>query len=61
MQAVHWEPVGEKRWWIFLRCADCGISREVLVTNAEAARLEAQLAALASVLSSEVRRLEIER
>ena len=61
VQPVSWEPVGEERWWMFLRCAECGMSREVLVTNAEADRYEAELHARASVLSREAHRLEGER
>jgi hypothetical protein len=61
VQPVSWEPVGEERWWMFLRCAECGMSREALVTNAEAERFEAALHARASVLSREARRLEGER
>ena len=60
-EPVSWEPVGRERWWIFLRCADCGISREVLVTNAEANRFDDELHARAAVLSREARRLEGER
>jgi uncharacterized Zn finger protein len=61
VQPVSWDSVGQERWWIFLRCAECGISREVLVTDAEANRLDAVLHARASVLAREVRRLEGER
>ena len=61
VQPVDWEPVGEERWWMFLRCAECGISREVVVTNAEADRYERQLHTRASVLSTALRRLEGER
>jgi hypothetical protein len=46
---------------MFLRCADCGMSREVLVSNAEAQRFDAVLRSRASVLSREARRLKGER
>jgi transcription elongation factor Elf1 len=61
VQPVSWEPVGEERWWMFLRCAECGMSREVLVTNAEADRFEAELHARASILSRAAQKLEGER
>ena len=50
VEPVSWEPVGQGQWWIFLRCADCGISREVLVSDAEANRFDDELHARASVL-----------
>lgn len=40
---VRWEPVGVDRWWIFVRCGDCGTSREVTVSNAEAERYDEEL------------------
>jgi len=61
VQPVDWEPVGEQRWWMFLRCAECGISRDVVVTNAEADRFERELHARASLVSQALRRLEGER
>ena len=61
VEPVSWEPVGEERWWIFLRCAECDISREVLVTQVEADRFDAQLSARASMLTREALRLEGER
>ena len=61
VQAVNWEPVGEHAWWMFLRCAECGISREVVVSNAVAEHFEAELHARASVLARAARKLEGER
>jgi hypothetical protein len=61
VQPVDWEPVGDQRWWMFLRCAECGMSREVVVTNAQADRFERELHARASILSTAVRKLEGER
>ena len=37
---------------MFLRCGECGMSREVAVTNAEADRFERALHARASVLAA---------
>jgi len=61
VQPVDWEPIGDERWWMFLRCAECGMSREVVVSNAQADRFERELHARASVLSNAVRKLEGER
>ena len=44
---VQWEPVGQDRWWMFLRFAECGVSREVTVSNAEAERYDEELIAAA--------------
>ena len=52
VQPVCWEPDGEAAWWMFLRCGECGISREVAVSNADADRFERALHARASVLAA---------
>jgi hypothetical protein len=46
---------------MFLRCGECGMSREVAVSNADADRFERALHARASVLADQVRQLEEER
>ena len=61
VQPVSWEPAGEHRWWMFLRCGECSVSREVTISNAEADRFERALHARASLLSNAARRLEQER
>ena len=61
VQPVSWEPDGEERWWMFLRCGECGMSREVSVTNADAERFETALHSRASILSRALRRLEFDR
>ena len=40
---VDWRVADEVRWWIRLRCGDCGWSRDVIVTDAVAHRLERDL------------------
>jgi ribosomal protein S27AE len=40
---VSWHELDETRWWIRLRCGECGVVREVEVTNEEARRFESQL------------------
>jgi transcription elongation factor Elf1 len=61
VQPVSWEPAGEAAWWMFLRCGECGMSREVAVSHTEADRFERALHARASMLAAEARRLEEER
>ena len=58
---MSWEPDGDEHWWMFLRCGECGISREVSVTNADAERYEAALHSRASIISRALRKLEIDR
>ena len=36
---VDWEPVGEDRWWMLLRCGACDTWRDLTTTNAVAAAL----------------------
>jgi hypothetical protein len=40
---VDWHAVDESRWWIRLRCGECMSSREVVVSDEAAARLERDL------------------
>jgi hypothetical protein len=61
VQPVSWEPAGEEAWWMFLRCGECGMSREIAVSNADADRFERALHARASVLAAQARKLEEER
>jgi hypothetical protein len=61
VQPVSWEPDGPERWWMFLRCGECGVSREVVVSNDEAGRFEAALHARAKLVARAVRELEEER
>ena len=61
VQPVSWEPDGPERWWMFLRCGECGVSREVTVSNDEAGRFEAELHSRAKLVARAVRELEEER
>jgi len=40
---VDWHEHDESLWWIRLRCGQCGLVREVEVTDVEAARFDQQL------------------
>jgi hypothetical protein len=58
---VAWEPVGEDRWWIFLRCGECGISRDVTVLDEVAQRYDSELQLSAAPIARNADRLESER
>jgi hypothetical protein len=58
---IDWEPVGEDRWWIFLRCGECGISRDVTVSDAVAQRYDGELQRSAAPMMRAADRLETER
>ena len=40
---VAWRERGDLEWWIRLRCGECGLVREVEVSNEEAERYDADL------------------
>ena len=46
---------------MFLRCGECGVSREVVVSNDEAGRFETALHSRAKLVARAVRELEEER
>lgn len=55
---VEWEEMDETGWWIRLRCGECGIVREVEVSDEQAARFEQDLDRGVSVIAAAVGRLE---
>src|SRR4051812_34059276 len=59
--AVELGAASHDRWWMFLRCAQCGISREVTVSNEVAERYDEELAGGAKAISLAARRLELQR
>jgi hypothetical protein len=58
---VQWEPAGDDRWWMFLRCAECGISREVTVPNAVADAYDADLARGARAVAQAAHAIDLQR
>ncbi len=58
---IAYEPVGEDRWWMLLRCAECGTSREVTVGDEVAERFDDELAEGAMAIVRAAQRLELER
>jgi len=58
---VRHEPVGRDRWWLYLRCGQCGISREVTVSNAAAERYDDELIAATRAIRRAADELERRR
>ena len=40
---VAWLDLDKERWWVWLRCGECGRAREVVIDNKQARRYEADL------------------
>jgi transcription elongation factor Elf1 len=55
---IEWEPEGKDRWWMYIRCGECGVSREVTVSNAVAERYDDELARGAKAISRAAKRLD---
>ena len=58
---VEWSAIEDHSWWMLLRCAQCGHSREVTVSNAEAERYDEALDSRADPIARAVRKLDLER
>jgi hypothetical protein len=58
---AEWEPVGEDRWWMALRCGACGMAIEVVVPDAVAERYDRELARDAVAIRRAADGLERER
>jgi hypothetical protein len=58
---IAWEAVGADRWWMLLRCGECGVMREVTVTDADAQRFDAELNRRALPIARAAERLDMQR
>ena len=58
MIPAAFEPRGDANWWIRLRCGACECSRELVVTEAEAQRYDADLDTGVAEIRDALRRLE---
>jgi hypothetical protein len=56
-----WHERGETHWWIRLRCGECGVVREVEVSNEEARRFDRDLDRGQVKIAAAVARLDRER
>jgi hypothetical protein len=58
---VDWAPLSGERWWMLLRCGDCGAGREVTVDDAEASRFDRELNLRMMLVAETAHQLDIER
>jgi transcription elongation factor Elf1 len=58
---VEWSPHDKDSWWMFLRCGECGASREATVPDWEAALYDRELDRAESRMRREADRLSHER
>ena len=58
---VLWHEHGETHWWIRLRCGECGLVREVTVTNEDAKRFDRELDRGMKMIRASAARLDRER
>lgn len=58
---VSWHEQGETHWWIRLRCGECGLVREVEVTDEEAKRFDGELDGGLVKIAAALVRLDRER
>jgi hypothetical protein len=58
---MDWEEHDETRWWVRLRCGACGETRETVITDDQAKRLERDLAPGLRRIAETVEKLDRER
>ena len=58
---VSWHESGETHWWIRLRCGECGVVREMEVSNDDAKRFDGDLDRGQARIVATVARLDRER
>jgi hypothetical protein len=58
--AIDWEETDDTHWWIRLRCGACGVWRDVVTTDEEAATLDRELSRQMASIERELARLELE-
>jgi hypothetical protein len=58
---LDWGAVDDDHWWVQSRCGECGVWSEVLLTNAQAARLDRELDGQQELIRRAAARLEAER
>jgi hypothetical protein len=57
---MEWETSGPDHWLIELRCGECGVWRQVLVTNEQAREFDLLLDRQCAEISEALRRRELE-
>jgi hypothetical protein len=61
VNTIEWDAVGEDRWWMLLRCGECGVVREVTVSDGDAQRFDAELNKRALPIARAAHRLDLDR
>jgi hypothetical protein len=55
---IRWHEHDDAHWWIRLRCGECGASRDVIVPDHEAQRLDCDLERGVAQIAAELAMLE---
>ena len=55
--AVDWHENDQNSWWIRIRCGECGFIRDVVISDREAARFDAELNRGVSRIATSLARL----
>ena len=58
---LDWAPPDDCNWWVQSRCGECGHWSEMLIDNAQAARLDLELNRQQAVMWRTAERFEAER
>ena len=58
---VDWAEHDDARWWIRLRCGECGVAREVVIPQDTADRFDRALDRGLDVIAATLERLDRER
>jgi hypothetical protein len=58
---MDWEADGEEHWMIRLRCGECGVVRELRVTNAQASEFDLELYGQTVVIRRALDRIDREQ
>ena len=57
---TEWAEQGDSKWWIRLRCGECGSGREVVVSDATASRYDQRLQQGVDQIARALHRHELE-
>ena len=61
MCPTDWGTAGEEHWWVLSRCGECNVWCEIVITNAQAARLDCVLDRQLYAIRRAAAQLESER
>jgi hypothetical protein len=61
MCPMDWGTSGDSHWWLLLRCAECELWSEIVVTNEQAAALDVELDRQMAEIARAVHALDAER